>query len=339
MADITEYYPVPGVVGTDNVVPVYNPNARWCVWAKHELYMGGVGAKRYVPKVKDLVIDQDFWIWYEVIAIDPVTYVAVLREIDTRNTGGELTEMDILLGVGPGTQSDTYRIYIDQSVTPHTLAVDARLRVSGTMTHSCKIFKGADLTSEANVISKLYDASWNFLGTQIPLELVEMDGNLSTKVVPVCYTSENLADGELVTAVFYSDEGHVVSKRQLLVENTAFIREVDTSVKYITGISLKSPFISDTDPQLIQYPINVPLSGLYLTGVVHYSDGSAAELPVDGTKFHIFGFDNFVSTIIGQKLELVLKYTLSPDEVCYGATVTDEKFITQTYREIGRAHV
>ncbi|EKD22644.1 MAG: hypothetical protein ACD_84C00025G0001 [uncultured bacterium] len=143
---------------------------------------------------------------------------------------------------------------------------------------------------------------------------------------------EDLLDGELVTAVFYSDIGGVVSKRQLLVENTAFIRRTDTNTKYITGISLESPFLSASDPRMIQYPLNVPQDGLSLIGVVHYSDGSVSRLPVDGTKFKIFGLEGFISTIIGQKFNLVLKYSLSPGEIAYGVNSADGKFITETYK-------
>lgn len=332
---MSEYVPVPGIIGTDGVVPVYSPNSRWKVWNKNEIYDGTIGTKRYVPNVKDLVLDQSFFVWYEVISIDEVTYLSTLKEIDTRDLSGDFSDTDMLLGVGPGTQSDTYRVYLDKSVTPYVLAIDARLRVAGTMCTSCKIFKGSNLSNEANVISKLYDASNNFLGTTIPLELVAMSGNnTAIKTVKVCNTSEDLQDGEVVTAVFYSEAGHVVSKRQLLVENTAFIRSTDDSVKYIIDISIKSPFINQQDPLLIEYPINVPLSGLFLTGVIHYSDGTTEEIPIDGTKFKVFGFDNFVSTIVGQKLDIVLKYTLAENEISYNVTVAADRFITKSYKAI-----
>lgn len=333
MSSFTEYIPVPGITGTDGQQPVYSPDSRWTIWNMKEIYTGGAGKARYVPKVNDLVLDQDFWIWYEVVSIDEVTYVATLREKDVRNMGGEMNDYDKLLGVGPGTQSDTYRVYVDKSVTPYILAVDARLRVAGTMCKTCKIYRGADVWDEASVVSKVYDGAGNFLGTDVLLELAAIEGqNKTIKTVPVCYTSEDLKDGELVTAVFYSDSGHVVSKRQLLVENTAFIRSTDDSVKYIIDISLKSPFMSKADPALIEYPINVPLAGLFLTGVVHYSDGSTAEYPVNGQKFSIFGLDNFVSTIVGEKLDLVLKYSLSSEEICYEAQqVGDTRFMAKSY--------
>lgn len=320
-----------GIAGTDGVVPVYEPNTRWTTWSLKEIYLGQQGQNRYVPKVNDYVVDIDTAQYYKVDSIDPTTMVPSLKKITLVNDGA-FTDQDILLGVGPGTQSDTYRVYIDKSVMPYALAVDARLKVAGTMVSSAKIFKGSEIYGTSEVISAFYDQSGNLLGQAIPLELVAMDGNISIRTVPVCHTTENLADGEIVTVVFFSDNGHVVSKRQLLVENTAFIRSTDVATKYITGITLDSPFLSSGDPRLIQYPLNVPLSGLSLMGKVQYSDGSALTMPVDGTKFSLFGFEGYVATIVGQKFPLVLKYSLSDNEIVYGASVADGKFLTEQYR-------
>lgn len=322
-----------GISGTDGLTPVYDPNGLWKTWALHEIYVGTIGENRYVPNLKDYVVDVETDERWVVEEIDPSTLIPVLRKIVTLKTG-EFDDDDLLLGVGPGTQADTYRLYIDKSVLPYTMAVDARLSVKGTMVMTAKIFRGSELLGNSQVISAFYDQLGNMLGQAIPLELVEMpnDQNFSVKTVPVCYTSENLPDNEVVTVVFYSATGHVVSKRQLLVENTAFIRSANTAVKYITGISMESPFISNTDPTLLAYPMNVPLRGLNLMGVVHYSDGTSLKMPVDGTKFSIYGLEQYLSTVIGQRLPLVLKYAVSSDEIVYGATVTDNKFVTKNYR-------
>lgn len=322
-----------GITGSDGQTPIYDPDGLWKTWSINEIYFGLQGEKRYVPKADDHVIDPSTNVLRQVVSIDPTTLIPTLKPV-TLGTEGEFGDTDVLLGVGPGTQSDTYRVYINQSVIPHQLAVDARLKVAGSMVASCKIFRGSLLTGTAEVVSAFYDQSGNLLGQSIPLELVASTGNVSIRTVPVCYTSFDLPDGEIVTAVFYSDTGHVVSKRQLLVENTGFIRSTDVGVKYITGISLESPFLSSSDPLLIQYPLNVPLNGLSLIGIVTYSDGTTLRMPVDGTKFEIFGFVNFVSTIIGQKFNLVLKYSLSSDELVYGATISNDKFITQTYKAV-----
>ncbi|MNU19632.1 hypothetical protein D3C71_78640 [compost metagenome] len=325
-----------GVAGSqDGKAPIYEPDGRWTTWSINQLYRGTVGDNHYVPNVEDYVIDPLTNEKWRVVAVDPTTLIPTLVSVKDVDTG-EFSDIDILLGVGPGTQSDTYRVYIDKSVMPYTLAVDARLKVNGSMVTSCKIFKGPPNGSDAQVISAMYDQGGTLLGQSIPLELVAMPNgqNYAVKSVPVCYTTENLVDEEVVTAVFYSDTGGVVSKRQLLVENTAFIRSSDSAVKYVTEIRLETPFLSEADPTLIQYPINVPLNGMNLMGVVEYSDGTIRRMPVDGTKFVIFGFEHFVATIVGQKMPVILKYNLSSDEIAYGLTVAADRFMTKNYKAI-----
>lgn len=331
-----------GITGIDGIVPVYDPNARWCWWNLQEVYVpNGPGAKRYVPKVDDYVEDTELYITYIVTYIDPVTLEATLVPINRGTDNGVINTEDVLLGVGPGTQSDTYRIYLDTSVTPHVLAVDVRLRVAGTMAHHAKLFKGTDLGSTGKVISFLYDSSGTFLTQDIPLELVAIDShvNYSIKVITVAYTNEKLLDGEIVTAVIYDTAGHVVSRRQLLVENTSFIRTANASQKYISHISLKSPYLSTTDNNTLNYPINVPLQAFNMIGVVHYSDNSTLEMPVDGSKFRILGLERYVATVVGQELKLALSYSLSPGEICYGAVSGDGKYVTEPYRLITTTQV
>ena len=326
------------VAGSDGQVPIYNQGGRFQIWALSEIFMGSgtIASSKYVPLVNDYVINTDTNSLFKVTIVDPTTYTPTLVPVTNVFTG-EFTPESILLGVGPGTDSDTYRIYIDKAVLPYTLCVDARLKVAGSAAHTAVIFRGSQLNGNAVAISAIYDQSGNLLGQSIPLELVGMDGtNIAIKTVPVCNTNADLPDGEVVTAVFYSVDGTVLSKRQLLVENTAFIRSNNTAVKYITGITLESPFLSQSDNTLIQYPINIPLNGLMLTGVVTYSDGSQLRMPVDGTKFSMFGFAGYIATIVGQKFNIVLKYTLSPGEVVYGAQNVGNQgtaqFITATYK-------
>jgi hypothetical protein len=329
------------VTGTDGGVPVYNPDSGFRIWALSEVYRGLAGTNMYVPNVGDYVVDNSPGsnAWYRVAALDQTTLIPTLVSITTAATG-EFSEDDLLMGVGPGTQSDTYRCYLDQSVMPFSLAVDVRLVVGGSQASYAKIFKGAILGDDGTVISAFYDQSGNLLGENVPLEVVQtsQQGVVTTalKVVKQCYTKVALLDGEIVTVVIYAADGTVLSKRQLLIENTAFIRSTDASEKYITGISMTSPFMSSSDPNTLVYPINVPKDGLNLMGQVHYSDGTTASMPVDGTKFQLFGLDAYVATIVGQKFKLVLKYNLSQDELVYGATANVDgsggaAFIQETY--------
>lgn len=325
---------ITGVVGTDGNVPVYNANGLWQMWGIGDIWRGDVGAHKHVPKVDDYVIDPATYTMYIVEEHDPVTLVPRLREIRPANMSFTLTETDVLFGVNGYNQSDTYRVYIDQSVIPHVLAVDIRLKIAGSMASYCKLFKGSDVSTTGHVVSKTYDSNGQFIGENVPLELVAIDShnNYSIKTVAVCHTTEDLINGEVVTAVIYNDQGHVVSKRQLLVENTSFIRSVNASQRYISHISIESAFLSPTEDHVIRFPLNIPMNALNIIGVVHYSNGQTLRLPVDGSKFKMFGLDQHISSIIGQQVDLVLSYALSSDEVSYAGVTGDGHYITEPYQ-------
>jgi hypothetical protein len=325
--------------GTDGGVPMLGSSINsgfFGIWSLYQIYQGAAGTNMVIPSVNDYVVDnQGSNTWYRVTAVDPTTRIPTLVALTTA-PNAVMTTGDLLQGVGPGTQADTFRVYLDQSVIPFELGVDQALYFPGPDVASIKIFTGSDFTNNNNCISALYNQNGTLLSQAIPTVAVDVtypDGSVGQAMtVPVCYSNVSLPDGTAVTLIAYSTTGSVVSKRQLLIENTAFIRSADTSVKYVTGIALECAFLSQTNPNLIQFPINVLTSGLNLMGVVSYSDGSSSKLPVDGTKFQILGFDTFVSSVVGQQFNVILKYNLSSDEAVYGAnSVNNQLFITETY--------
>ena len=310
------------VLGSDGHAPAYDPNGRWTTWAKSEIYLGDDGLRKYVPKVGDWVQDTTTMLREIVVAIDPITLIPTFAEIDDGNTDNS----DLLVG----STSDSYRVYLDTSVVPHILAVDTRLRVAGSMAHHARIYRGGDTSSAGKVVSFLFDINGNYLTDEIPLELAAVDShtNVNIKVVAVCHTNEKMKDGERVTIVIYNDQGHVVSKKALIVENTSFIRHVSAGTKYISHISIDSPFVSQANASVLEYPINVPIQAFNMFGLVHYSDGSITKLPIDGSQFRLYGLENFVSTVVGQDIKLALSYVLAPNETAYGAVTGDGKYIT-----------
>lgn len=324
------------VVGSvDGVVPIYDPEGLWRIWDINVVWQGEYGSNRFVPRQNDYVIDPMTFETWIVDHLDPVTLVPTLRSIKPAGMNYSLSEDDVLFGVGPGSDAETYRAYLNDSVYPHTLAVDQRLKIHGTMSSYAKIFLGSD-TSEARgeVISKVYDASGNFISTSVPLELVALDShvNYAVKSVKRCHITRKIPNNERITVVIYADDGHVVSKRQLLIENTDTITDVNTGTKYITEISLESIWLSPTVADQLDYPLNIPMDALNMVGVVHYSDGTKLKLPVDGGKFAMLGLQGRLSSIIGQPHELVLRYLMSPGEIAYASTGVNGKYITKPFR-------
>lgn len=322
------------ILGENGKVLVYNPDSTWRMWALQEIYRGVVDSGKYVPKVNDFVVDYTSGECWRVIDLDLTTFIPTLSRIALIGEGGQFSDYDVILGQGPGGVYDTHRAYLDTSVRPFDLALEHRNFIHGSMAKYAKIFRGSvSSNSDYRVISAFYDGSGNFLGDQIPLELVYMPNgqNLATFSVPPCKTTEDMPNGEIITAVVYSDTGHVVSINPYIVERTSYVRSVNTSIKYITHISLETFYISGTDPNLILYPVNITLNSVNLIGVVHYSDGSKVRLPIDGTRFKIFGLENFVATVVGQEIPVVITYTLGNDETAYGTSVGATHHLSATY--------
>lgn len=313
---------------SDGHVVSYDPDALWKTWSIDEIYTGGAGLNKFVPKVNDHLVNPRTNQRYLVTVVNPTTLIPTYEEIGT-STSGE----DAMLSSGVGTNPDTYRAYLDTSVTPHVLNVDARLKTSGASVSHAKIYKGTNISPTGKVISMIYDQSGNFISNNVPMELITYDSHtsISEKAVGKAYTNETLAEGELVTVVVYDTEGHVVTRRVLWINVSTFVASISADQRYVSHISLESPFLSTTDESLLEYPINIPVQALNMFGRVHYSDGSSLLLPVDGTKFSMLGLGSFVGTYTGQRVPLVLRYKFDANEVGYSSVSTDGSFISEPY--------
>lgn len=329
------------VVGTDNIQPIREQEGRMAIYAIKQLWDNTIGEKRYIPNIGDLVADTDNTTahpWWKVVDLD-VNLIAKLVPWNTI-ANIEIPDEDVLTGPGRITNNQTYRVYYNKDVTPHVLAVENRMSYKGTVSRYAKIMKQVSGPNDLKVISAFYDSLGNLLGQDIPLELVGLNPNTnrSEYCVPVCYTLEDLKDGDIVTVHAYSEEGHPTSITPLVVQDTTVTPHRTDSVKYITGVSLLSPFMSETDLQLLLLPVNVPLSGLYLRGRVHYSDGSYNEYPVDGTRFKLYGMESYVDAIVDQNLPVQLQYFPLADEVFYG-NVNNRKYKIRSMESKGMYNV
>lgn len=319
---------------SNNVLPetvIVDPNRGYREWHLPEIFAPGNPSSKgqYVPNPNDSVRDWTQGI-LRVISVDYTTGISILRKWSEPVDPGVVTDEDILLGAGPGYQSESYRTYLDQSIFPHSLSFDNRLHFYGTTVHSVKVFLGTDISDNGDVISQFHDSAGNLLGANIPVEPVAFFAqgviapgmaaasyNRAIKAPVVGQTARKLTDGEVVTIVAYDVAGQATSQAKTLIKNTAFVRQSDASLKYVASIAVETPFLLSSDPHVIEYPINMPVDALNLIGVVNYSDGSKLRIPVDGTKFDMVGLRNFVATVQGQTVDLMLSYQLSALESAY----------------------
>lgn len=312
------------------IIPIMNPNREFAVWLDSQRYTGPNGTGKYVPNVDDLVISYVTGL-NRVTSVDYTTGLSTITPtdfIDLDNGDGVDTD-SLLLSRGPGTVAESFRMYLDTSVTPHRLAVDTRVRVPGSSIAYMKVFLGTNIEDDGIVISRMYDNTGEFISENIPMERIEVN-NASIKRPLVGYCSRDLPSGELVTAVYYTADDVAVEISRFLINNTTWIRSVNSSAKYIKSIRLESPFLSDSDDRILEVPINIPTNAIDLIGVVEYSDGDIVKLPVDGTKFDLYGFRSLISTVLGEQQPMSLVYYLGENEVAedVGGGVVPTKMVS-----------
>lgn len=297
------------------VVPIIDPNRTYREWLISEVYTGPNGTGKYVPNVDDSIKDWRRGI-ARVIAVDYSTGLSEWTDW-VIPANGAMTQDDLLFGIGPGPDYETWRVMIDTSVIPHLLKIEDRNHTYGENTMYYRVFLGT-LTegSQARVVSANYDAAGHYIGDKIPMELAATDAlnNRTIRYPAGGYTNEKLDDGTRVTVVMYGANDIVVSRTQMLVVNTGFIRRQELGQKYITHISLETPFLSDAESNVIDIPINLPKEALALMARVHYSNGSVMELPVNNGKMMLHGLDAFIATIRHQQAPLTLVYQLDDNE-------------------------
>ena len=316
-----------GVVGMDGYTPIYQPDARWAMWSIHDIYLGQQGQNKFVPKEGDYVIEPDSGEMFKVSSLSQVTFIPDLAPVQIKKqiTIEEITSETAL----------NHRLYFDKSIFPHTLSVDGFLRVYGSSSSFARIYKGR-IIDPTKIISRRYNNSGVFIGHDVPLELVAFNShdNYAIKSIPTCNTDQTLLTGEECTVVIYDSSGKVKAKTICIVEETTFVAQAYAEQKYITEIFLKSAFITDTGSTDINYPVNLPVQSFNPIGVVQYNDGTQIEYPVDGVKFALDGMDQFVSTIIGHRVPLVLRYQMDPTESGLASVTVDGKRITRPYSMI-----
>lgn len=307
------------------------------VWNKNEIYFGGgleASKGLYVPNVGDKVdsYEGNTLTEYVVVSVDPSTLIPTLSELHR----AKKDDLDInqFKGVGYAGNPSAWRIWLDTNVVPHTLVVDTNYIVHGSEATHVKLFRGTNTSPTGSVISQYRDRPANQFSESVPLYPISdrHDGSIAMKRVPVCHTTETMDVGEVVTAVIYGAGGNVFSEQRFLVAHGANIRKLTDEQKYVMGIELISPYLSQTEDKLIEIPTNLPMKDLFTMAKVMYSDGTERTLSITGERFAILGLDYFVATRHGETNHFALRYQLAENEHAWNTNVGENRHITEIYR-------
>jgi len=321
------------IAGSDGVIPTYLPDDPWKTWALFEIWTGTTGANKYIAKALDYVRDPTTYQTWIVDHVDPVTYIPTLRLITPAAADQSVDDVNEVIYPYIG----SLRAYYDKTTSPYTMSIDNRIMVPGSESKYGKVFLGSDTSDSGTVVSRVINNSGVVTSENITLEVVSGtnpttgDTLYNMKSMPTFSVVDDIDDGEVVTAVFYTQAGVVTMMQQLVVVETTFVRPLSFGERYITSIQLDSPFISATDDTVIDMPMGVPISALNFQGVVNYSDGTSTTYPVDGTHFSLYGADARPTTVTGESIPLSLIYRLDTDERSYAINGSPNKTIGAAY--------
>lgn len=316
----------------------YDPDRGYREWLRSEIVSYPGEPNKFIPNKDDKVMDWEQGT-FRVIEVDQSTGVSILEKWNEPTATDPDGPENVLVATGPGYSSESFRIFLDQTVTPHTFSPDLRCHFYGTDVQGYKIFRGSDISEQyGKLISEHYDASGNYLGPMIPVEIALLPGLLPGTqydhgiTVPMAgYTSVSLPDGERVTLVAYGANEKQLSIAQLIVVNSQAIRQPDTTKRYIKGISIDSAWISSSDPKVVEFPLNVAVQSLPMTGLVHFRDGRKERHGVSGGPMELLGLRNYIATEVGQEFDIALTYQLADDEISYGLNPTTDRKIVMPY--------
>ena len=303
-------------------VPIPEPSRAFSVLLLDELYDVVTKKGQLFPNVNDLIIDYVGNCMLRCTAVDytALTYTLTLwKPTAVYNT-------DNYIGACAPHLADALKVYVDTSIYPSTLRVDARLRFGGSDMDSIKIFRGRNASATGEVISA-YIKDSTIQSENIPLELVS--GSLAEKVAVTARCKGSVTNGELVTIVAYSDTNEVVAVALANIVITNLVMAADAPSRQMYDIKLRSPFILPGDERTLVLPINIPLDDIPLSVDVIYSDGTR-NITLDGTRAKLDGLRSsgavdafYLSSVAGQSLDLLLSYKLASNETYVGDDVVD----------------
>jgi hypothetical protein len=238
-----------------------------------------------------------------------------------------------------------YRLYIDKhSGSPYPAVVNERLVIPGSNLNHAKLYRGInpEVNDPAKAISQIYDTTGAVQTNRVPLERLNPTNMVNKvklwKTMPFRIT-ENLVDGELVTIVYYNDNGHIVERRSIVVENTSFISRGQNARKTVESIAVQSTDVSAITGNSISIQHDKTIADLNLSLEVKYSDGSTKTIAsVAEADFDIIGVEQVNNQQFRSYVNVVVKYNLAADETAThtgnASTITagNGAFVTRTYK-------
>lgn len=313
-------------------VPIWNPNGLYKEWARSEIYVGpaGIGSGntgRFVPKVGDRIFDKNSG-FYIVTEVDTSTLLSTWIAYNVPTTIDN--SIDILLGVGSRYPQPGFFVYVDNTVSPPEMAFDSLLRAYQPTATKVRVFSNTSTTGNLEVLSAYYNQSGQLESDEIPLITIEGDTTGNYRIPVTANATRKIENGEIVLVIFYDAAGLPTSRFTMTVVDSGIIRQSNSAKRSIDSVALVSSYLSATDPNRLNVPVNLLMTSIDVSVRVTYTDGSSVIKPVDGSKIYLSGLSEFIPTQSGQTSPLTLFYQLDSTE-SYQGTTTASGTITVAY--------
>lgn len=276
---------------------------------------------KYIIAMENMiVIDVLNSLMLRVVSVDQnlkATYVPWHPQTSTDDGSAESNH---IFGQPGGFNQGERVLAVDYSVLPNKAVIDKRILCPDA--DYALLYLGNTFGDESKIISATYANRNEMTSKRIGVSLAAIDNRLNrtimtTEPFSVTLSQEELPPGSRATLVFYKEGGTPLPPSYILgTQHTAYLRDHNVSTRYITDIELLSPWFTDSNQtDLLMIPINLPIAQVIFRAKVYYSDGTSEVLPVDGTRFKLYGIDQFKPTAVGDTTgQLILVYTFGEGE-------------------------
>ncbi len=330
------------VGATDGIAPIYGMFKTFHIWEKRELFDGLIGEDRFIPKLQDMAVTWSTGQFFKIT--DIIGGVPTLVPV---------TGLDNV--VKSYHTPDLYRLYIHNLTTPpYRATVNNRLTVAGSDISYAVVYRARateiDLTTDK--VSVTLNSASVPIDEKIPMEKVaNIANNVDKKeiyIVKPFHVTQDLPDGEVVTIVFYTGNGHVAEKRELITERSAMIQGTYSADKTVKGIELYSVSkpAAVTNNSILKEE-GVAISTLSLRIKVTYADGSTANHSTNNANVSIIGIEQLKVLDKRSVIRVLATYKLDADEGATHAVSSpqalgldstdnygDGRFVTREYKII-----
>lgn len=295
-------------------------------------------SKYVIAKEGILVIDMKNKLFLEVISVAPnlkAEYSSWYAKTGLEDGSNESIQ---IFGQPGGFNQGERTLGIDYSILPNKANIDKRILCPDA--DYALLYLGNTFGDSSKIISATYANRNEMTSNRIGVKLASIDNRLNRSIMTtdsfsVTLSQEELPPGSRCTLVFYKLDGTPLPPSYILgVQHTAYLRDHNVGTKYITDIELLAPWFTDSNQtDLLMIPLNVPLVQVIFRAKVYYSDGSTETLPVDGTRFKLFGIEQFKPTSVGDTVgQLVLVYSFSEGEQAFLAQPGSPNTKSKKYR-------